>query len=138
MLNFAAMSTVAEPQCVFVYGTLMRGYELHRYLERAEFVGAGTIEGALVSLGSYPGLVDGRARVRGEVYRFDDLPAALDVLDDVEDFNPTDADASLFVRRVALARMDAGPQVDAWVYYYNRPHDGAPKIASGDWRKRES
>lgn len=123
-----------EPECVFVYGGLMRGFALHHHLEGGSFAGEGVVRGALVSLGQYPGLVDGDGEVRGEVYRFGDLAAALDVLDDVEDYNPADADGSLYVRVAVPVRMADGRTLCAWAYRYNRSADGALRIASGDWR----
>lgn len=126
---------MAEPALVFVYGLLMRGCDLHHHMEGGEYVGAGTIAGALVSLGRYPGLIEGPGAVHGELYRFADLPAALDVLDDVEEFEPTDPASSLYLRvPVRVATGDG--EVDAWTYRYNGTSDGAPRIKSGDWRAR--
>lgn len=124
-----------EPECVFVYGGLMRGFDLHHYLDGSSFVGEGAVRGALVSLGQYPGLVDGDGEVRGEVYHFDDLAAALDILDDVEDYNPADTDHSLYVRVAVPVAMADGGALNAWAYRYNRGADAAPRIASGDWRR---
>src|SRR5438034_11258013 len=64
---------------LFAYGTLMRGLERHRFLAaRTTLIGRGTVRGRLLSLGRYPGIVDGGDRVTGELYRIDDeelLPA---------------------------------------------------------------
>ena len=124
--------TVAEPALVFVYGLLMRGHELHHHMESGEFVGEGRVDGVLISLGRYPGLIEGPGTVRGELYRFADLPSALDVLDDVEEFEPTDPSRSLYLRIAMRAKTDDG-DVDAWVYRYNGPTEGAQLIRSGDW-----
>ena len=123
-----------EPEFVFVYGGLMRGFDLHHYMERASFVGEGSTAGVLFSLGQYPGLMDGAGTARGEVYRFDDLPAALDILDDVEDYNPTDPENSLYVRVVRQVRMDDGRTLDAWVYVYNRRVADQAPVPGGNWR----
>jgi len=58
----------------FVYGTLRRGFPLHRLLAgRAEFVGLGTVPARLVDLGAYPAAVpDAHGLVVGEVYRLTD------------------------------------------------------------------
>lgn len=106
-------------------------------MESGEFVGDGRVDGALVSLGRYPGLIEGSGSVRGELYRFADLPSALDVLDDVEEFEPTDPSRSVYLRLAMRVRTDDG-EVDAWVYRYNGPTDGAQRIASGDWNKATS
>ena len=56
---------------VFVYGTLMRGFPLHRLIEgRAEYVGSGTTKARLLDLGRYPAAApDLHGTVVGEVYR---------------------------------------------------------------------
>jgi len=122
-----------NPDRVFVYGGLMRGFDLHHHMTPSEFVGRGMVDGALLALGAYPGLVEGDATVRGEVYRFEDMPAALDVLDDIEQYNPADPDGSLYVRLVQPVRMDDGRVLDAWVYRYHRPAGDAPRVPNGDW-----
>jgi gamma-glutamylcyclotransferase (GGCT)/AIG2-like uncharacterized protein YtfP len=125
---------MTEPQFIFVYGLLMRGFELHHHMEAGTFVGEGQTDGVLLSLGSYPGLIDGAGSVRGELYRFNDLPAALDVLDDVEEFDATDPDASLYLRVARQVRLDDGRDVAAWTYLYNRTANAAPRIKDGHWR----
>src|SRR5215469_12511387 len=127
--------TVADPELVFVYGLLMREHELHHHMESGEYVGDGSVKGALVSFGRYPGLVEGSGVVRGELYRFADLPAALDVLDDVEEFDPTDPSRSLYLRIVMRVQTDDA-QVDAWAYRYNGSLGDAKPLPSGDWKTK--
>src|SRR5215472_2106541 len=126
---------VGDPVLVFVYGLLMRGHDLHHHMESGEYVGDGSVKGALVSLGRYPGLIEGSGTVRGELYRFADLPAALDVLDDVEEFEPTDPSRSLYLRIPIRVRTNDG-EVDAWTYLYNGSTDDAQPIPSGDWNDK--
>jgi gamma-glutamylcyclotransferase (GGCT)/AIG2-like uncharacterized protein YtfP len=125
---------MAQAQLVFVYGSLMRGLDLHHLMESGTFSGEGTVLGTLVSLGRYPGMIDGSGVVHGELYRFDDLPAALDVLDDVEEFNASDPDGSPYVRITRPVTTSGGAQVDAWLYLYQGSVKDAPRIAGGDWR----
>ncbi len=56
---------------LFVYGTLMRGFPLHRILDgKAEYLGVGEVPGLLFDLGSYPAALRGPGGpIRGEVYR---------------------------------------------------------------------
>src|SRR5262247_268566 len=78
----------APARLLFAYGTLMRGYPLHRVLARgAAYLGPGNIRGALLDLGAYPGLVEGRGAVTGEVYRLDASPELLPALDREEGYN---------------------------------------------------
>jgi gamma-glutamylcyclotransferase (GGCT)/AIG2-like uncharacterized protein YtfP len=116
------------PDFLFVYGTLMRGQPLHAVLaRRARFVARGHVRGRLLSLGPYPGLVVGPARVRGELLRVDD-PELLAAVDHEEGYN--------FVRRRAAVTLLDGRRVRAWIYRYCGPRDTATPIPSGDWRRR--
>jgi gamma-glutamylcyclotransferase (GGCT)/AIG2-like uncharacterized protein YtfP len=128
---------MTDPQFVFVYGSLMRGLDLHHFLEAGTYEGDATTRGTLVSLGRYPGLVDGPGSINGELYRFDDLPSALDVLDDLEEYDATDPDKSLYLRVARTVRRSDGRDIDAWLYVYNRPVADAPQIKDGDWRKAQ-
>jgi gamma-glutamylcyclotransferase (GGCT)/AIG2-like uncharacterized protein YtfP len=124
------------PVRVFVYGTLMRGCSRHHYLSDGRFEGDASADGRLISLGEYPALIDGAGSIRGELYTFTDLPAALDVLDEVEDFDPAKPDGSEFVREARRVRRDDGTEILAWLYIYNQRRGSAPIIPSGDWRER--
>ena len=120
------MPARAEP-LLFAYGTLMRGYPLHAVIaRRATFVGVGSVPGHLFDLGRYPGLVAGRGRVRGEVYRLRD-PELLAAVDREEGYN--------FVRRRTVATLADGRRVRAWVYRYRGPRERAVPIPEGDYRR---
>ena len=112
---------------LFVYGTLMRGYALHRLLAGgATFLGDAAVRGSLVDLRGYPGLVDGPGSVRGELYRLHDAEL-LPVLDRAEGYN--------FERCRAGVRLADGRRSRAWVYRYRGvPHRGVP-IPHGDYRR---
>jgi gamma-glutamylcyclotransferase (GGCT)/AIG2-like uncharacterized protein YtfP len=73
--------------------------------------------------------VPGRGRVVGELYALLD-PEVLADLDEYEECYPLAPSSSEYVRRVARL---IEPDVDAWVYYYNRPVEGQARVASGDW-----
>jgi len=106
----------------------MRGFDLHRTLaSRATLVAEGTVRGRLLSLGRYPGLIEGSDRVKGELYRIDDAEV-LTALDREEGYN--------FVRRHAAVTLTNGRRTRAWIYRYRGPRAGAILIPAGDWRSR--
>ena len=109
---------------IFVYGSLLRGETNHDALAGAVYVGEATTEPryALLDLGEYPGLVEGSARVVGEVYDVsDEVLATLDVLED----HPR-----LFRRkRIALEGT-----VACEAYFLCAIAKTASIVAGGDWR----
>ena len=116
-----------DPAFLFVYGTLMRGFALHRVLaRRATLLGGAHVRGRLVDLGAYPGLLDGRAIVRGELYRLDDAELLRD-LDREEGYN--------FDRRRTTVTLESGRRARAWVYRYRGPRERAIPIPGGDYRQ---
>jgi gamma-glutamylcyclotransferase (GGCT)/AIG2-like uncharacterized protein YtfP len=120
---------------IFVYGVLMRGFDLHHHMAGAVFVSPATTRGKLYEVGAYPGMIEGDGTVRGELYRVDDIAVALEVLDEVEEYDPLDAAASPYVRAVRNVRLEQdGSETAAWLYLYNREVKGLPLISSGDWR----
>lgn len=119
---------------VFVYGSLMEGFELHNYLVDSELVSGGVVRGRLVALDGYPGLLDGDDEVQGEVYRLKDPDTALGIIDGVERFDKSDPVGSLFVRVVRRVRLFDGATIDAWTYLLNRQPSNDPAVPNGDWR----
>jgi gamma-glutamylcyclotransferase (GGCT)/AIG2-like uncharacterized protein YtfP len=118
----------ASPPLLFAYGTLMKGLSRHRFLAGAtSFVGPARVHGRLLSLGSYPGLVEGRDRVQGELYRLD-RPEVLADIDREEGYN--------FERRTTPVRRADGRRAQAWAYWYRGPRTRALAIPEGDWRTR--
>lgn len=120
---------------VFLYGSLMRGFEDHESMDlpsRTEFAGEAHCKGTLYDLGDYPGMtLEGDGRVLGELYRPRD-DGVIDALDRFEGYYPESADDSLFVRRLEEV---VDRDLKAWVYVYNGPTEDAPVIESGDWRE---
>ena len=123
---------------LFVYGTLRRAasHPMHRLLLPATFIGAGTFQGRLYDLGSYPGAVpsaDPADRVHGEVYRLHDPVATLARLDHYEGCAETDAPPTEYIRAVADIALPAAGFVRAHLYLYQRPTDTLRRLASGDY-----
>jgi gamma-glutamylcyclotransferase (GGCT)/AIG2-like uncharacterized protein YtfP len=112
---------------LFVYGTLMRGFTLHRILEgRVEYLGAGTVEAHLLDLGCYPAAVrEAHGVVTGEVYRVSE-PRLWTALDSAE--------GPQYHREEATVRMADAREVLAFVYWYAGPLDRGVPIPGGDYR----
>jgi gamma-glutamylcyclotransferase (GGCT)/AIG2-like uncharacterized protein YtfP len=119
---------------LFVYGGLMRGFDLHRYLAGCTFVGEGWTEGVLVRAGRYPGLAHGAGHVQGELYSMNDPAAFLEALDELEDFDPLQPETSTYVRGVREVHVRDGSVARAWVYTYNRDASALEIVKGGDWR----
>lgn len=132
---------MTDCRLLFVYGSLRRvfGHPMHQWLVRhARWVGEATFQGALFSLGDFPGAVPSAhpaEKVGGEVYEVLDARPLFDRLDEYEDYFPENPGASLYLRQVHGVELAGGERVNAWVYVYNRPVDGLPRMASGDWKE---
>ena len=126
----------AGPNYLFVYGTLMQAYDhpMARLLsEQSERVGEGSCCGQLFRIKHYPGLIasdDAGDRVFGELFRLRETNALLAKLDDYEGCGPSAPQPTLYIRVVRPITLP-DRTVDAWVYLYNRPVTGLPRIVSG-------
>lgn len=123
---------------LFVYGSLRRdvpGGRPELLGAGAQFLGHGRVRGRLLDLGAYPGLVAPVTRndqVRGELYELGD-DRAFGRLDAYEDFDPRHPERSLFLRREARVKLDAGQTMTAWAYFYAGPIELGRRISSGDF-----
>ncbi len=115
---------------LFVYGTLRSNQPNAPRLGGSVPLGWATTTGQLVDLGDYPGLMEGKGQVVGELFR---LPqAALVRIDELEGFDPEDVEGSLFVRELREVRLPGHPDsYSAWTYRW--PHGGEKTIHHGDW-----
>jgi gamma-glutamylaminecyclotransferase len=103
---------------VFVYGSLKKGFHNHRLLETGQAIFKGTAESvapeyAMVDLGSFPGLIDGKQRVTGELYEVD--AHTFHRLDSLE------GHPHMYTRHERRFRMVGENKLvqTAWVYLYN-------------------
>src|SRR6266545_4406867 len=112
---------------LFVYGTLMRGFALHRLLEgRADYLGGATVKARLLDLGSYPAAVrDLHGVVTGEVYRVSE-PPLWTVLDSAE--------GPQYHREEVAVQMAGGGEVTAFIYWYTDRLDRGVPISGGNYR----
>ncbi len=126
-----------QPDKLFVYGTLRRGFDPHEYLRSfARFVGRGRIAGRLYDLGEYPGAIPSELpgeEVEGELYELGDLGRQLKTLDDYEEFDPKHPEKSLFIRQQVDVSLEGGERLKAWAYLLPRKPLDARRITSGDY-----
>jgi gamma-glutamylcyclotransferase (GGCT)/AIG2-like uncharacterized protein YtfP len=107
------------PEYIAFYGSLMKSGGTQEKLKVDDYLenqGPCEIRGRLCDLGEYPDLVKGNDRVKAELYKVKDL-RVFPLLDKYEEFDIHNLERSLFVRHVV--RLEE-PQLDAWVYFYNR------------------
>jgi len=120
---------------VFLYGSLMRGFEMHDALDLpsiAKFAGEAMCRGRLYDLGDHPGMtLEGTGRVQGELYRVQE-DVVIEMIDRHEGYYPETRQGSTYVRR--LEEM-VNRDLKAWVYVYNGSTNGHEVIESGSWRE---
>jgi gamma-glutamylcyclotransferase (GGCT)/AIG2-like uncharacterized protein YtfP len=131
----------AEPEYLFVYGTLRPGsaHLMAGFLAaRARHLGPARAPGRLYDLGPYPGMVGPAADgdwVRGDLYELPQAQATLVALDRYEGYSVGREAECLFARGRTEAALEAGGRFRAWVYLYAGPLPEGRRIASGDYLK---
>jgi gamma-glutamylcyclotransferase (GGCT)/AIG2-like uncharacterized protein YtfP len=125
--------TANADRLIMLYGTL-RDEALRRELGiegRMRRIGRCRLAGILYNLGPYPALSEGKGMVHGELFEVTD-PAAFGAMDAFEEYDPVRPKLSAYLRvRVRLT----DPDLECWVYRYNRPLRGVPRVPGGDWLK---
>ncbi|MEQ9714687.1 MAG: gamma-glutamylcyclotransferase [Candidatus Asgardarchaeum sp.] len=117
---------------LFVYGTLMHGFNLHFYLKKYPFLGRAIIKGYdLYDLEFFPAIVPGSGIVHGEVYEVDER--LMDTLDSVEGVDRENPSAGLYIKEETFAFFgDYKEKVIIYVYNRDLPKD-SKLIESGDY-----
>lgn len=107
---------------LFVYGTLMSTNRSNRaYLDDAEYLGKFTLDGyELYDLGSYPGIVEGTDKVKGELYA-----VSIDKLADIDRY---EGEGYLYTRKMVQVLGEGNEKLNAYTYVYNKPVTGSMKI----------
>jgi gamma-glutamylcyclotransferase (GGCT)/AIG2-like uncharacterized protein YtfP len=122
---------------LFVYGTLMRGFDhpMAQLLSRsADFLGPARCQGRLYLVKHYPGLVlsDDRNDVAfGELFRLRQPAELLREFDMYEACGEGFAAPTEYVRQMLPVTPDGRTAEQAWTYLYNWPVAHLPRIASG-------
>lgn len=106
----------------------------------AKLIGEGTIRARLYDLGEYPGArLAGNTSdsfVKGELYRLRDPERAIGILDEYENYFPSEPRKSLFIRELVAVMLENRATRRAWTYLYSRPVDDVKLIPSGNYRER--
>jgi len=87
----------------------------------------------MVDLGGFPGVVEGNQLCHGIRWKLSDT-TILPTMDTFEDVTEDPA-TSLYLRKQIPLMDDTGAESGetAWIYWYNRPTDGYPPVADGNW-----
>lgn len=125
------MAVSQEPQKVFVYGTLKRGYRLNKHMSNAKYIAEAKLPGILFHLDAFPAMYHDNqlsCKVLGEVF---EVPAS-----EIASLDAIEGVPTLYERhRVYLA-----PHGPVWVYLF--PKDRAEGlrfiIPTGRWIGEES
>jgi gamma-glutamylcyclotransferase (GGCT)/AIG2-like uncharacterized protein YtfP len=122
---------------LFVYGTLMRGFDhpMAQLLARsADFIGEARCQGRLYLVKHYPGLVlshDPADVVFGELYRLRAPDELLREFDMYEACGEGFAEPTEYVRQMLPVTSQDNSVDEAWTYLYNWPVAHLLRIASG-------
>ena len=109
--------------------------------QESKFVGHARIQGRLIHLGEYPGVVpsgDPARWVHGEVYALDNPSETLSRLDDYEGCGPHDPEPHEFERVEKDVVLESGASDKAWVYIFRGSTAKKREILSGDYSKEET
>ena len=124
---------------LFVYGTLMRGFDhpMAKLLAaNADFLGEAQCRGRLYLVKHYPGLVksdDAADTVHGELFRLRAREAMLREFDMYEACGEGFAPPTEYVREMLPVTLADGSVGEAWTYIYNWPVTHLPRIESGQF-----
>jgi gamma-glutamylcyclotransferase (GGCT)/AIG2-like uncharacterized protein YtfP len=133
------MSTPAC-HCVFVYGSLRKGFNSPAYNYISHYfdhVGNGQIRGKLYDLGSYPAALpcEEESFIVGELYGIRNVPEfewAMAQLDDYEGVDASYDEPAEYRRALVDVQLDDGSIKQAWVYWYAGSVEDKPPVPSGD------
>lgn len=138
----SATETPNRPVHLFVYGTLMTratgllgAVQRKRLSLKGTSLGAATIAGRLVNLGTYPGLLEAEGPddiVHGELFRLDQPDEVISWLDSYEGVSPTPTPEDDYARVLVPARL-GDERVTTWVYLYRGSLAYAEPIPDGRW-----
>jgi len=124
-----------EHMKVIVYGSLKRGFYNNRWFpedsfpEDSKYIEDVKLKGyTMVSLGSYPGILDTLDKSRVVVGELWEVPR-MDSLDALE------GNGRFYTRYLRQYENDEGINDEAWVYILPASYENHKVIDSGEWRQ---
>lgn len=134
------------PQYLFVYGSLKKGFRNKARMElrkNSSFAGDAMLNGRLFLIEDYPGAAKSKAGnkkdiIYGELYRIRNQRHLFSILDEFEECSKRFPEPTLFKREICKVNTEAGRQIMAWVYIYNRETAGLQQIKPGVFAKGAS
>jgi gamma-glutamylcyclotransferase (GGCT)/AIG2-like uncharacterized protein YtfP len=106
------------------------------YLNFFEYIAY--VPGRLYDFGDYPGAIldpSSETSICGELVALPPDQTLIDELDKYEEFDPSNPEASLFIRKRTKVMLANGESLEAWIYVYNRDPGDAPIVRGGDYSK---
>jgi gamma-glutamylcyclotransferase (GGCT)/AIG2-like uncharacterized protein YtfP len=119
----------------FVYGSLKIGNffseRFNAFRIRSE---KASVKGYdLFNFGHFPGIIEGKGLITGEVHMYRDVDTVLNIMDRIEGYFG-DHEQSLYVRKKEKVITAKGEEIEAYIYIFNRELPSyAKKIESGVW-----
>jgi gamma-glutamylcyclotransferase (GGCT)/AIG2-like uncharacterized protein YtfP len=119
------------PDLIFVYGALRKGASNDWRMKDARWLGPAEVEGTLLKIDWYPGLVLGSGgSVKGEVYEIG--PELLKELDEFEGIGLEDERNGEYHRVKRTIQVGETPR-EVWIYEWLKGTEGFAVVESGDW-----
>ena len=123
------------PDLIFVYGALRKGASNDWRMKDARWLGLAKVEGTLLKIDWYPGLVLGLGGwVKGEVYEIG--AELLKELDEFEGIGLEDERNGEYHRVKREVLLDGSP-TEVWIYEWLKGLEGFEVVSSGDWLSQE-
>lgn len=120
--SIRAIAEVFDETDIFVYGTLMTGRANHNaFLGENKCLGTGILDGfEMYALGSFPGIIPGKGKVSGEVYRVSG--------EQLKELDRFESEGSLYVRKSVTVCLNGEETITAAAYVYNGDVRGRKKL----------
>jgi gamma-glutamylcyclotransferase (GGCT)/AIG2-like uncharacterized protein YtfP len=119
---------------LFIYGTLLNhNNEFAVYLkEHSHFFANGKVRGKLYDIGEYPGAIldNGDEYIYGVILQIEDPEVVFFEIDDYEGYGDGQPEPNEFIR-ISADVETVSEIVSCYIYVYNLPTDGLPRIADG-------